>query len=189
MAYPDLPDDFDPVEHYYVRPTIEPYKQRRFLALLAHTGTPYRAAKLTPFDLSRAYKLKKADPDFAAAWQESLEQHGDVLEQEALRRATEGVTKGIYHQGTRVDEERVYSDTLMALLLKGNKPEKFDRRQVELTGPGGGPVQIDEPPNQIARKIAFALAIGLRQQAAGEPPVVNLAHLDMDDPEDNSDLA
>ena len=60
---------------------------------------------------------------------------------------------------------REYSDTLLALMLKAKRKREYgDSSKVELTGADGGPVAIEETPTQIARKIAFALALGLRNK-------------------------
>lgn len=58
---------------------------------------------------------------------------------------------------------REYSDTLLALMLKAKRKREYgDASKIELTGADGGPVEIEETPTQIGRKLAFALALGLR---------------------------
>ena len=47
------------------------------------------------------------------------------MEEETWRRAYEGVSKGIYHNGELVATEQQYSDTLAIFLLKAHRPEKF----------------------------------------------------------------
>jgi len=58
------------------------------------------------------------------------------------------------------------SDVLMALFLKAKRKEFADHQKVELTGADGAPVQIEETPLVAARKIAFALALGLQNAPA-----------------------
>lgn len=59
----------------------------------------------------------------------------DTLEKEAWRRAFEGVTRTepIMYQGERVAEKVIveYSDKLMELMLKANRPHKY-REQIKI---------------------------------------------------------
>jgi len=58
-----------------------------------------------------------------------------LREDEADRRAVDGVDHGIYHQGYLVANEKKYSDTLLALMLKAGNPDKYaDRQQVAHSG-------------------------------------------------------
>jgi hypothetical protein len=65
----------------------------------------------------------------------------DQLEQEARRRAHDGVRKPVYQGGKRVGYIQEYSDTLLIFLLKGLRPEKY-RERFEHSGAGGGPLQL-----------------------------------------------
>lgn len=59
--------------------------------------------------------------------------------------------------------EYSYSDSLMALMLRGAKPEKYrEKSAVELTGAGGGPLEVTPvSETERARRIAFTLQQGL----------------------------
>lgn len=52
----------------------------------------------------------------------------DRLEQEAIRRAVDGTNKPVFFQGEIVGFEKEYSDTLLVLLLKAHKPDKYRER-------------------------------------------------------------
>lgn len=80
-----------------------------------------------------AYDWREADSDFAAAWDRAKAIGMDALEDEATRRAFEGIDKPIVHQGVITDTIKEYSDTLAIFLLKGGKPEKYKDR-VEHSG-------------------------------------------------------
>jgi hypothetical protein len=67
----------------------------------------------------------KDDAVYASAFEDATRMAGDFLEDEAIRRATEGVERKIFHQGEHVDNETVYSDTLLIFTLKGAKPQKY----------------------------------------------------------------
>lgn len=80
---------------------------------------------------STAYDRYARDEGFAARWRAAMDDAADVLEAEALRRATRGVDEPVFYKGERVGTVRKYSDTLLIFLLKGARPEKFrDRYEV-----------------------------------------------------------
>lgn len=92
-----------------------------------------------------------------------MEEGIDKAEQEAFRRAVEGTEKGVWHQGVLVGSERVYSDALMALILKGRRKKVFAER-TEVTGADGGPVaQVDETAK--AARVAQLMALAAERRA------------------------
>ncbi len=103
-------------------------KQSKFLELLAQTGKVAASARAVGF-ASTAYlqKLRRDDEDFAEAWGQSVEAAGDVLEEEAIRRANEGTVEEIYYKGEVVGQKLLYSDQLLMFLLRGNRPEKYNQ--------------------------------------------------------------
>ncbi len=138
-------------------------KREVFLAELAKDGNVSRSSLVAGIPPRTVYARKDSDPEFAAAWRAALEEHADSLEAAARLRAVEGTDKGVWHQGVLVGTEKQYSDSLLLAMLKAKRKREYgDASKIELTGADGGPVAIEETPTQIARKIAFALAIGLR---------------------------
>jgi len=115
-------------------------KRRAFLAAYAEYGSIRAAAKAAGMDRSNHYEWMKDVPGYAAAFEEADARSGDALEDEATRRAHEGVLQAEWYQGKAVGTKRVFSDGLMMFLLRGKKPNKY-RQNVELTGANGGPVQ------------------------------------------------
>lgn len=92
-----------------------------------------------------AYSHRDADEEFAKQWAGAIEEAGDLLEREAIRRAYTGTLRPVYHNGKKAGTERVYSDTLLIFLLKGAKPGKFrENHKIEVSGPGGGAIPIRE---------------------------------------------
>ena len=94
--------------------------------------------------------MRKEDPAFAAAWDSAIEDGTDLLEDEARRRALEGVEELIVTMGkiARNDDGtpllvRRLSDTLMLALLKARRPEKYrERVSAEHSGPSGKPLMV-----------------------------------------------
>lgn len=116
--------------------------RRRFLEVLATTGNVSAAARAVGLARSSAYRLRQKDAAFAAAWEDAEQEAVDLLEQEARRRALEGVSEPLLGGGKliRDDDGRImtirrYNDRLLEMLLKAHRPEKFrDRAESHATG-------------------------------------------------------
>jgi hypothetical protein len=72
-----------------------------FLLALRTTGNVSHSARAAGIATPSAYKLRREDADFAAAWDNALEDATDELELEARRRALQGVNEPVIHQGQR----------------------------------------------------------------------------------------
>jgi hypothetical protein len=122
---------------------LTPEKRRElFLAQLRKEPNITRAAHAAGYTRQYAYQLREADPDFAEAWKEALEESVDLAESEMHRRAFKGTVKPVFHQGERCGGIREYSDTLAIFLMKAHRPEKYrETVRNELTGANGGPIQ------------------------------------------------
>lgn len=114
--------------------------QPAFLAALEQTGIISDACKLASIDRTTVYRARQSDESFAKAFDDAMEAAIDTLEREARRRAVEGTEEPVYQGGQLIGTKTVYSDSLMALLLKGRRKGVFADR-TELTGANGGPVQ------------------------------------------------
>ena len=111
-----------------------------FLIKLAETGHVADSCRAVGLNRITAYGRKRDDADFRDRWEVAHQIGMSTLEDEAKRRAYEGVTKGIYYKGDRVDEEIVYSDQLLMFLMQG-RDARYKRKQ-EITGADGGPLGI-----------------------------------------------
>lgn len=128
-------------------------RKAAFLRAFALTGNVSEAARQADIDRTTPYGWRDADQDFAAAWEVAEQESIDRLELEARRRAHDGVERLKVSGGKVVTYttedgrevpivEREYSDTLMVLLLKAHRPEKYrERSSMEVSGPGGGPIE------------------------------------------------
>lgn len=99
-----------------------------FLKSLAKLGNVTRACQAAKIGRAAAYAMYEKTASFAKAWDEALEEATDLLEDEARRRAERGVRQPIYQGGLLVGYKQVYSDTLLTLLLKANRPNKYKDR-------------------------------------------------------------
>jgi len=105
-------------------------KKKIFLKALAKTGAVVAAAKAAGYaDSQMVNKYRKTDPEFAEAWEAAENAAIDVWEAEAAKRAFEGVAKGVYFRGQKVDEEMQWSDGLAQFMLKAKRPEIYGERK------------------------------------------------------------
>jgi hypothetical protein len=118
-------------------------KKRAFLTAYATLGNITSAAKAAKIGRQTHYDWCDADPEYVQAFHHAKEAFGDMLEAEALRRATKGVEHTIYQGGRAVGKKKEYSDTLLIFLMKGERPDKYkERTSTELTGAGGKPITV-----------------------------------------------
>jgi hypothetical protein len=117
------------------------------MAKTGNIGASCRAARI-----SRSYMVKvwRGEGKFREWTEEQLEEHElfkeleaearenaiDLLEQEAVRRARDGIDKPIVYQGKVVSTFKEYSDTLMNTLLRAERPSKY-RENLNLTNSDG----------------------------------------------------
>lgn len=115
----------------------------KFIQHLCVTGNISASARYAGVSRSTVHRWRDADPVFAELWADAEEEGVDALEQEARRRATEGDEEYVVSMGQLVKDPetgaflttRKRSDTLMTLLLKAHRPEKYrERHDVKNTG-------------------------------------------------------
>ncbi len=123
---------------------VTPKKKVAFCKSLVETGgNVSKAALLIGVARQNCYVHKEADPEFAQAWDDAVEEGTEDLEEEARRRAYKGVLEPVFHQGAECGFVRKYSNTLLIFLLKGRKPDVYrDRTQVQLTSDPDNPIQF-----------------------------------------------
>ncbi len=110
-----------------------PEKAEAFFAALAETANVSKACAAVAVSRRTAYNWREADPGFAAGWDRAMKAAVLGLEDEAHRRAFEGVDKPVFYQGDECGTIREYSDTLAIFLLKAHNPEKYrENSKVEL---------------------------------------------------------
>lgn len=144
-----------------------PEKVTAFLAALAETGNVTRSAAAVGASRSIIYDWRERDPDFAVAWDRAIKTSVLGLEDEARRRAEEGVDEPVFYQGDKCGTVRKYSDTLLIFLLKAHNPEKYrENSRLELTGAHGGPVQMTD--TERAARLAGLVAIAQARAAKGD---------------------
>lgn len=123
-------------------------KRKKFLAALAQGDSVAGACRASGIARRTAYRWRVGDDDFLEAWEDAIDEGTDLLEDEARRRAVEGVEQPVMYQGKQVATVRKHSDPLLIFLLKGRRPEVF--------GEGGG--RQRRPPVTLAQLLRDANA-------------------------------
>ena len=108
-----------------------------FLRALSLTGQLNKSATAVGVSPSTVRKLQKADPDFADAYQEALDEYREWVEREVVRRAVEGWDEPVFQKGEQVGEVRKHSDALLMMLMKKLDPAYKEKHQVDVNIGGG----------------------------------------------------
>lgn len=123
-------------------------RQRIFLECYVVAPSLNRAVRLAeergvPIPRSQPGKWSKDNESFRRAFQKAKKQALRYLEEEARRRAVEGIRKKKFYKGEPIIdpvtgnqyEETEYSDAMLMFLLKCQLPEKYgDKSKLELSG-------------------------------------------------------
>lgn len=146
---------------------VTPEKLTAFCAALAETCQVGRACAAVGISRQTAYRWREEMPEFAEAWDAAKRIGVSALEDEAHRRAFEGVDKPVFYKGDECGSIREYSDLLAVFLLKAHDPSKYrENSKLELSGPDNGPVQLDD--GQAAARLAKLLGMAQARKEAGE---------------------
>lgn len=108
--------------------SFTPAKQREYFELLAENGLKAHACRVLNISREALRLERQKNPAFAELEAEALDYFNETLEQEAIRRAKDGVDKPIYYKGHKVDTVKEFSDRLMEVLLTGRIPEKYGKQ-------------------------------------------------------------
>lgn len=118
-----------------------------FLRVLAQKGGNVTAAcRSMMITVASAKRAKDKDAEFAKGWSEAIEIGNILLEDEARRRAIDGVEKPIFWRGIQISTVREYSDGLLKFILSRRNKEIFGDR-VTLEG-GDKPIKIEHEVSQ-----------------------------------------
>jgi transposase len=108
------------------------------LAMLANGATYAAAAAAVGAHRRTIMKWADADEEFALRWNDAIEEGIDRLEQEAIRRARDGVKRPVFYMGQIVGYVQEYSDSLLKFLLEAKRPAVYRVRNINVMAPDGG---------------------------------------------------
>lgn len=120
-----------------------------FLDVLRASPNVSAAARAAGVARQSAYEAREADPEFAAAWEDAIEESVDDLEAEAFRRARGVEVPIVNRQGELVGHRVEASDPLAIFLLKAHRRAKYGTK---IENEHSGEVKViveyesDDPP-------------------------------------------
>jgi hypothetical protein len=115
-----------------------PENKEIVLAMLANGATYAAAAAAVGAHRRTIMKWADADEEFAQRWNDAIEEGIDRLEQEAIRRARDGVKRPVFYMGQVVGYVQEYSDSLLKFLLEAKRPAVYRARNINVMPPDGG---------------------------------------------------
>ena len=124
-------------------------KQTRFLAAFAASASVLQAARWAKINRQCHYNWLKEDPTYKPRFEAATAQAAQTLEDEATRRAYEGLRRAVRYKGKIVGYETEYSDSLLIERLRAANPERYrpatriEKREVDKDGND----KIDHPLN------------------------------------------
>ena len=125
-------------------------------------GLVNESAHVSGVGRATLYRWRDADPEFAAAWEESVDTGTEVLEKVAMKRAVDG------------------SDTLLIFLLKSRRPEIYrDRAQFEHVGKNGN--ELPPPVSNTTVQAGVLVVPGIIEDPAAWTALVQRTTAPMGD--------
>lgn len=142
----------------HVTGVTAPKWEAEFLEVLSEWGVVRYAAAKAGISHMTVYRRREASPEFARKMEEAEEASTQYLETEAIRRASRGTNKPVFHRGQEVGFIREYSDTLLIFMLKARRPEAY-RERLEVRGnvTHTHRSEIDEAIRELSEELGSAV--------------------------------
>lgn len=111
------------------RPRVERNQQSDdiFFAHLSSGNSVTRACEAAGYVRQVAYAWKAKDRKFGERWEASKSQAYELVEEAIQRRCIEGINQPVFYKGQVVGNKTLFSDKLMMLWLRYNRPHRFTK--------------------------------------------------------------
>jgi hypothetical protein len=136
-----------------------------YITTCGHVARAAEAARISR--ITHYYWLKNC-PNYAVAWERVKSLAAQALLDAAIERASHGVEEPVFYKGEVCGSIHKYSDTLLALLLKGEFPDKYKDRAEVKTGNIDGEVLRIDPGREVLSDQKLAALLDLGQKLLGE---------------------
>lgn len=109
-------------------PHARALRKQKVLRRMAEHGCLAFAARESNISLTTLKNWRRDDAEFAEQLENARAEAAEGLELEARRRGVDGIERPVFHRGKIVGHVRDYSDSLLAMLLRGSNPAKYGNR-------------------------------------------------------------
>lgn len=149
---------------------IETKKMMVLDAIRYHGASLSKACRDAKIAYATIVRARDTDEDFAAELESASMERADILEDAAFERAVNGVvTESTKYHGALVTQTIKHSDSLLAKLLDGAKPDVYARRNItELTGKDGEALVPMDDMAMAARMASLLETLEKRRAEAQE---------------------
>ncbi|WP_374764277.1 helix-turn-helix domain-containing protein [Yunchengibacter salinarum] len=144
-------------------------RRQRFLDALANGLSVSGAARMAGVSRQALYRLRARDDAFRAAWADGLASGADRIEDEAVRRAVDGVEKPVFRGGQIVGHVRDYSDTMLMFLLKARRPDRYQAKAADTGKTDATPDPLEGSRDALYAKLADRLERIRTEAPDGKP--------------------
>lgn len=134
-----------------------PATQRKFIEVLADTGSVMQAAMAVGKTKSSCYKLRRSPgaEGFDRAWRTAMDQASAVALDECFERALVGSDEPVFNrEGVRIGRRYRQNDRLLMFLLRAYMPERFRHAARDARLPGKSPPPPIEPMHRALAQLA-----------------------------------
>lgn len=132
-------------------------RQDQFLTLYESNANITKSCEALGIPRKLIYNWLDSDPEFKAKFEASEKLALGVLEDEAVRRAVQGVEKPIFWKGRKIADVKEYSDVLTIVLLKARAPHKYrENLRNEIVGPDGKPLELEHKVTHVHTGLPIA---------------------------------
>ncbi len=118
-------------------------KKREFLSAYGKYGTVLAAVQVAGVSYQTHFNWLHSDDKYPQLFECAKAIFSDRLDDEVFRRAVRGVEQPVFYCGKEVGKIRKYSDILLIFAAKGAMPNKYNTERREISGRGGGNIQVD----------------------------------------------
>ncbi len=113
------------------RPNTRAHAQKvaKFFRELSRSGSVTLASERSGIRRYTLYRMRAQDETFAKRWDRHLSLGIDRLQDDALRRAVDGVERPVWRGGTKVGTVQQYDNRLLQFLLRAHRPDIYSEKK------------------------------------------------------------
>ena len=108
---------------------VHSQKVAKFFRELARSGSVTLASERSGIRRYTLYRMRAQDETFAKRWDRHLSLGIDRLQDDALRRAVDGVEQPVWRGGKKVGTVQRYDNRLLQFLLRAHRPEIYAEKK------------------------------------------------------------